>query len=283
MQLLHRSASLASFNCVSLWLCQQIAGAPFVTSFSCALLKGTACTQEPPPSFLGWWAAEWPSGISVCQAEMGQIVDILPLVELTFAKSVFACDVRFCWEKVILFLCVLYQILLCWWISAGGLPAHVWGGIAVTASSDPVLPDHCWGLAEASESICPALLNHFGSLFFSFPAFPIVGRPEEMVIFAEVICPLWTLFGWADVLHSLRNETSARCHQRDKFCPQMNEWARDSELCTCVWWPCVSHLLSTELRGWNPQAQCWESVLQYLWLLFNFNLSRSFASRSSYN
>lgn len=49
LQLLHRSASLASFNCVSLWPCQQIDGAPLVTSFSCILLKGTTCTQEPPP------------------------------------------------------------------------------------------------------------------------------------------------------------------------------------------------------------------------------------------
>lgn len=56
-------------------------------------------------------------------------------------------------------------------------------------SAHPVLPDQCRGLAEASDSICPSLLNHFESVF-PFPAFLVVGRQEEMVIFAEVICPL---------------------------------------------------------------------------------------------
>lgn len=145
-------------------------------------------------------------------------------------------------------------------------------------SVHPVLPDQCWGLAEASESIITE-----ASWIPFFLSCLLHGRPEEMVIFAEVICPLWTLLEWADELHSTSNETSARCHQRDKFCPQMSEWARNSQLCTCVWWPYVSHLLSIELRSLNLQTQCWESVLQYLGLLFNFHLSRSFASWLSYN
>lgn len=77
MQLLHRSASLASFNCVSLWPCQQISGIPFVTSFSYVQLKGTTCPQEPLSSPSGVVSSK--VAIWHFRAELGQIVNNFPV------------------------------------------------------------------------------------------------------------------------------------------------------------------------------------------------------------
>lgn len=143
------------------------------------------------------------------------------------------------------------------------------------------VPEQSWSLAEASENICPSLAKDFW-IPFSFPAFLIVQRPEEMVIFTEAICPLWALLEWTNVLCFMHNETPAQCHQREKFCSQ---WVGGQGATSCAHAAdgLVSHLQSIELRGVNPQVQHWESVPQYLWLLFNFNLSPSFASWLSYN
>lgn len=101
------------------------------------------------------------------------------------------------------------------------------------------IPDQVLRLAEASWNICPSLAEGF-QIPFSFPAFLILWKPEEMVIFAEVICPLWTLSEWTNVLYCMCNETSTWCHQRDKLCPQMSERARNYELCTCLIALCAS-------------------------------------------
>lgn len=272
-----RSASLASLNSVSLWPCQKISGAPLVTSFSCILLKGTTCTQEPPPcpsevvssrvTIWHFWASDG----------TGTDCSHLPPVQLSFA-TVCVC----LWCQVLLG--ESHSDPVCFATDIAVLVNLCWGTACSCVRRNCCHCTQCiqFYLISAAGWLKPlrsSLLKHLESLF----SFLMLVRPEEMVIFAEVICPLWTLFEWTDELHSLHSATSAQCHQRDKFCPQMSEWARNSELCTCVWWPYVSHLLSIEFRSLNLQAQCWESVLQYLRLLFNFNLSRSFASWFSYN